>query len=64
MVQQKDTPLYEPPVLTLRAIADKMATMDKEVKVDKELNSLMIIFVSDNEPLLNDNLGESFGKQG
>lgn len=32
MLAQKDAPLYEAPVLTLRAIAEKMNTMDKEVK--------------------------------
>ena len=31
MAAQKDTPLYEAPVLTLKAIAEKMAIMDKEV---------------------------------
>ena len=31
MQSQKETPLYEPPVLTLKAIAEKMTTMDKEV---------------------------------
>lgn len=33
MLAQKDAPLYEAPVLTLRAIAEKMNTMDKEVKM-------------------------------
>ena len=31
MQSQKETPLYEPPVLTLKAIAEKMTAMDKEV---------------------------------
>jgi hypothetical protein len=31
MAAQSETPLYEMPVLTLKAIAEKMAAMDKEV---------------------------------
>lgn len=31
MQSQKDTPLYDTPVLTLKAIAEKMNVMDKEV---------------------------------
>jgi hypothetical protein len=31
MLAQKETPLYETPVLTLKAIAEKMGSMDKEV---------------------------------
>jgi hypothetical protein len=31
MLAQKETPLYEAPVLTLKAIAEKMGVMDKEV---------------------------------
>lgn len=33
MEAQKETPLYETPVLTLKAIAEKMAIMDKEVNL-------------------------------
>lgn len=31
MQAQKDAPMYEPPVLTLKALAEKMTAMDKEV---------------------------------
>ena len=31
MAAQSETPLHESPVLTLKAIAEKMAAMDKEV---------------------------------
>lgn len=33
MEAQKEAPLYEAPVLTIKAIAEKMATMDKEVRL-------------------------------
>ena len=33
MEAQKGAPLYEAPVLTIKAIAEKMATMDKEVRL-------------------------------
>ena len=34
MAAQEKAPKYEAPVLTLKAIAEKMATMDKEVRIN------------------------------
>ena len=47
MAAQEKAPKYEAPVLTLKAIAEKMATMDKEVRINNvpSLNIQLIILI-------------------